>query len=223
MYSPSSTSSARFETGHLRPGYLQDGLHQASNLTIQLQFGVKVGANSLETHLESRKVEPYHLQDADLRYANLVRLIIIGEAHPFHDEHVPVVEVIVAHTTRGLRQFIGIHGEEDYQASAKGDRSAVFRSLIEGVIPRVVQKQPDGATKNSASRFYAGFSVDDLSANLFNQANTMVAEARYARHLSERKTEEAETALKSVEEAVCLMQQQMQSLRDEKEIAEKKA
>ncbi|KIL56068.1 hypothetical protein M378DRAFT_541423, partial [Amanita muscaria Koide BX008] len=30
---------------------------------------------------------------------------------------------------------------------ATGDRSAVFRSLIEGVIPRVVQKQPDGATK----------------------------------------------------------------------------
>lgn len=48
--------------------------------------------------------------------------------------------------------------------------------------------------------------MDDLSADLFN---TMVAEARYARHLSERKTEEAETALKSVEEAVCLMQQQM--------------
>ncbi|KIL62761.1 hypothetical protein M378DRAFT_749827 [Amanita muscaria Koide BX008] len=53
MYSPSSTSSARFETGHLRPGYLQDGLHQTSNLTIQLQFGVKVGANSLKSGTSS--------------------------------------------------------------------------------------------------------------------------------------------------------------------------
>ncbi|KIL55442.1 hypothetical protein M378DRAFT_597089 [Amanita muscaria Koide BX008] len=105
---------------------------------------------------------------------------------------------------RGLRQFIGIHGEEDYISSTTADRSAVFGSLIEGVMPRVVQKQPGSATKKKLS-------------------NTMVAEARYARYLGERKTEETETALKSAEEVVCLMQQQMQSLREEKENAEKKA
>ncbi|KIL55814.1 hypothetical protein M378DRAFT_1040533, partial [Amanita muscaria Koide BX008] len=48
---------------------------------------------------------------------------------------------------RGLRQFIGIHGEEDYISSTTADRSAVFGSLIEGVMPRVVQKQPGSATK----------------------------------------------------------------------------
>ncbi|KAL5522670.1 hypothetical protein ACEPAG_8688 [Sanghuangporus baumii] len=58
--------------------------------------------------------------------------------------------------------------------------------------------------------------LDDLSASLFAQANTMVAEARLGRAMSERKVVEAEMALKGAEEAVGVMQQQMQALRDEK-------
>ncbi|KAL5499051.1 hypothetical protein ACEPAH_1569 [Sanghuangporus vaninii] len=58
--------------------------------------------------------------------------------------------------------------------------------------------------------------LDDLSASLFAQANTMVAEARLGRAMSERKVVEAEMALKGTEEAVGVMQQQMQALRDEK-------
>lgn len=65
--------------------------------------------------------------------------------------------------------------------------------------------------------------LDDLSANLFNQANTMVAEARYARAMSERKAEDAERALHSAEEVVSMMQSQMQSLTTEKEQFEKEA
>lgn len=65
--------------------------------------------------------------------------------------------------------------------------------------------------------------LDDLSATLFNQANTMVAEARYARHLSERKAVDAEQALRSAEEAVGAMQQQVQILQEDKETAERKA
>lgn len=64
--------------------------------------------------------------------------------------------------------------------------------------------------------------LDDLSASLFNQANTMVAEARYAQHVSDRKANDAEQALKGAEEAVSLMQQQVQALQEEKEIAERK-
>ncbi|EKM77369.1 hypothetical protein AGABI1DRAFT_77393, partial [Agaricus bisporus var. burnettii JB137-S8] len=64
--------------------------------------------------------------------------------------------------------------------------------------------------------------LDDLSASLFNQANTMVAEARYAKHLSERKAVDAEQALKSAEEAVSAMQQQVQNLQEDKETAEQK-
>lgn len=65
--------------------------------------------------------------------------------------------------------------------------------------------------------------LDDLSASLFNQANTMVAEARYGQHISQRKAEEAEQALRGAEEAVSAMQQQVQALQGDKEIAERKA
>ncbi|KAF5356998.1 hypothetical protein D9756_006658 [Leucocoprinus leucothites] len=65
--------------------------------------------------------------------------------------------------------------------------------------------------------------LDDLSASLFNQANTMVAEARYAQHISQRKAEDAEQALRGAEEAVSAMQQQVQALQEEKESAERKA
>jgi hypothetical protein len=51
----------------------------------------------------------------------------------------------------------------------------------------------------------------------------MVAEARFAKHLSERKVEDAERALKSAEEAVQLMQIQMQSMQAEKEEMEKRS
>ncbi|KAG2363670.1 hypothetical protein BDR07DRAFT_1403561 [Suillus spraguei] len=65
--------------------------------------------------------------------------------------------------------------------------------------------------------------LDDLSASLFHQANTMVAEARLARAKSERKVGEAEEALKGAEEAVKVMQTQMQALQAEKEGAERQA
>lgn len=65
--------------------------------------------------------------------------------------------------------------------------------------------------------------LDDLSASLFLQANTMVAEARLARAKSERKVCEAEEALKGAEEAVKVMQTQMQALQADKENAERQA
>lgn len=64
--------------------------------------------------------------------------------------------------------------------------------------------------------------LDDLSAGLFGQANTMVAEARFNRAMSERKAEEAERALRETEEVVQLMQQQMQELQAEKDASERR-
>jgi Rab guanine nucleotide exchange factor SEC2 len=61
--------------------------------------------------------------------------------------------------------------------------------------------------------------LDDLSANLFLQANTMVAEARFAQAQSERKVEETERALRGAEEVVGALQMQMQALQAEKEQA----
>jgi chromosome segregation ATPase len=65
--------------------------------------------------------------------------------------------------------------------------------------------------------------LDDLSATLFQQANTMVAEARFGQAKSERKGREAEEALKGAEEAIGSMQTQMQALQAEKEEAERRA
>ncbi|KLO14382.1 hypothetical protein SCHPADRAFT_914901 [Schizopora paradoxa] len=59
--------------------------------------------------------------------------------------------------------------------------------------------------------------LDDLSASLFNQANTMVAEARFDKSLSEKKAADAEMALRTAEEVVSSLQQQMQLLRDERD------
>lgn len=65
--------------------------------------------------------------------------------------------------------------------------------------------------------------LDDLSATLFSQANTMVAEARYARAMSEKKAAACEVSMKSAEETVAQMQSQMQSLIEARERAEKEA
>lgn len=51
----------------------------------------------------------------------------------------------------------------------------------------------------------------------------MVAEARFARAQSEKKAASAETAMKGAEEAVALMQSQMQSLTEAREKAEQEA
>ncbi|KIJ38920.1 hypothetical protein M422DRAFT_32983 [Sphaerobolus stellatus SS14] len=61
--------------------------------------------------------------------------------------------------------------------------------------------------------------LDDLSAELFARANSMVVEARLAQARSERRVQEAEAGLKGAEEAVRAMQEHMQALRDEKERA----
>ncbi|KAM6503410.1 hypothetical protein JOM56_000353 [Amanita muscaria] len=116
--------------------------------------------------------------------------------------------------------------ERSQHLSALSTGLLVEKSHVTNELNRLMEKATDEAAQRGqaeSARADIEKELDDLSANLFNQANTMVAEARFSRHLSERKTEEAETALKTAEEAVCLMQQQMQSLREEKELAEKKA
>ncbi|KDQ58554.1 hypothetical protein JAAARDRAFT_193108 [Jaapia argillacea MUCL 33604] len=65
--------------------------------------------------------------------------------------------------------------------------------------------------------------LDDLSAHAFDQANTMVAEARLARAISKSKVVEAELALKGAEEAVAMMLEHMQTMQGDKEAAERAA
>jgi chromosome segregation ATPase len=100
----------------------------------------------------------------------------------------------------------------------------VEKSHVTAELTRLMEK----ATEEAAQRGQAETAradiekdLDDLSATLFDQANTMVAEARFARAQSERKVEDAELALKGAEDAVAMMQQQMQEMQVEKERSEK--
>lgn len=98
----------------------------------------------------------------------------------------------------------------------------VEKSHVTAELTRLMEK----ATEEAAQRGQAETArrdiekdLDDLSAELFGRANTMVAEERFARYRSEQKLTDAEGALKSAEDAVRVMQQQMQSLQTEKEEA----
>lgn len=100
----------------------------------------------------------------------------------------------------------------------------VEKSHVTAELTRLMEKSTEeAAQRGQAESAKAAIEkdLDELSASLFGQANTMVVEARLARHFSEKKVEEAERALKSAEEVVQLMQTQMQILQTEKEEAER--
>ncbi|TEB34412.1 hypothetical protein FA13DRAFT_1626301, partial [Coprinellus micaceus] len=101
----------------------------------------------------------------------------------------------------------------------------VEKSHVTAELNRLMEKATEEAAQRGqaeSARVAIEKDLDDLSASLFGQANTMVAEARYAQHLSERKVEGAERALRDAEEMVGLMQVQMQTMQEEKDRAEQK-
>lgn len=102
----------------------------------------------------------------------------------------------------------------------------VEKSHVTAELTRLMEK----ATEEAAQRGQAETAkadiekdLDDLSATLFQEANTMVAQARFARAQSERKVEDAELALKGAEEAVAMMQRQMQEMQAEQEKSQQSA
>ncbi|KAF9477813.1 hypothetical protein BDN70DRAFT_810010 [Pholiota conissans] len=115
--------------------------------------------------------------------------------------------------------------EDDlHHLSALNTGLLVEKSHVTSELTRLMEKATEEAAQRGqaeSARLAIEKDLDDLSATLFGQANSMVAEARFDKHLSERKVEEAERALKSAEEAVQLMQSQMQAMQTEKEEAEK--
>jgi Rab guanine nucleotide exchange factor SEC2 len=114
--------------------------------------------------------------------------------------------------------------ERTQHLSALNTGLLVEKSHVTAELNRLMERATEEAAQRGqaeSARIAIEKEIDDLSASLFDQANTMVAEARFAKHLSERKVEDAERALKSAEEAVQLMQVQMQSMQAEKEEMEK--
>ncbi|KAJ7099980.1 proline-rich protein [Mycena belliarum] len=116
--------------------------------------------------------------------------------------------------------------ERTQHLSALNTGLLVEKSHVTAELTRLMEKATDeAAQRGQAESAKADIEkdLDDLSATLFAQANTMVAEARYSQAMSERRVEQAETALKGAEEMVGIMQQQMQTLQADKDDAEKKA
>ena len=116
--------------------------------------------------------------------------------------------------------------ERTQHLSALNTGLLVEKSHVTTELNRLMEKATEEAAQRGqaeSARIAIEKELDDLSASLFDQANTMVAEARFAKHLSERKVEDAERALRSAEEAVQLMQVQMQAMQAEKEETEQRS
>ncbi|KAF5368967.1 hypothetical protein D9758_003007 [Tetrapyrgos nigripes] len=114
--------------------------------------------------------------------------------------------------------------ERTQHLSALNTGLLVEKSQVTSELTRLMEKATEEAAQRGqaeSARADIEKDLDDLSANLFDQANNMVAEARYAKFLSEEKLKSAEEALKGAEEAVTMMQQQMQVLQGEKEESDK--
>ncbi|CAE7070298.1 unnamed protein product [Rhizoctonia solani] len=101
----------------------------------------------------------------------------------------------------------------------------VEREHVAHELSRLMERATEEAAQRGvadAARSRIETELDDLSADLFARANTMVAEARIARAASERKVEETENALKGAEDAIKSMQLQMQQMVDARRDAELK-
>ncbi|KAF8531838.1 hypothetical protein JB92DRAFT_1945332 [Gautieria morchelliformis] len=110
--------------------------------------------------------------------------------------------------------------ERTQHLSALNTGLLVEKSHVTTELTRLMEKATDEAArrgKAESARQEIEKDLDDLSAELFDRANTMVAEARFEQAKSERRTQDAEAMLKGAEEAVASMQAQMQTLRDDKD------
>lgn len=110
--------------------------------------------------------------------------------------------------------------ERTQHLSALNTGLLVEKSHVTSELTRLMEKATDEAARRGmaeSARQEIEKDLDDLSAELFGRANTMVAEARLAQAKSERRVQDAEAVLKGAEEAVASMQAQMQTLREEKD------
>jgi len=114
--------------------------------------------------------------------------------------------------------------EKSQHLSQVTSGSLVEKSHVTAELTRLMER----ATEEAAQRGQAESAkeqiereLEELSASLFGEANAMVNEARVARSLSERKVEDSEGRLREAEEAVRMMQSQMQALMQEKEDGER--
>ncbi|KAH9919855.1 uncharacterized protein B0H18DRAFT_1213656 [Fomitopsis serialis] len=132
-------------------------------------------------------------------------------------------------TTSNLRSATLKIGELELERaqhlSALSSGLLVEKDHVTTELNRLMERATDEAAQRGqaeSARAQIEKELDDLSAGLFNQANSMVAEARIAQARSERKAEGTERALHEAEEVVGMLQTQMQTLQAEKERADRR-
>jgi hypothetical protein len=114
--------------------------------------------------------------------------------------------------------------ERSQHLSALNTGLLVEKTHVTAELTRLMEKATEEAARRGqaeSARADIEKDLDDVSAALFDQANTMVAEARWGRAQSERKAEVAERSLVEAEDAVRLMQQELQAFQEEKDDAER--
>ncbi|KAG9104160.1 hypothetical protein FRC07_009840, partial [Ceratobasidium sp. 392] len=119
-----------------------------------------------------------------------------------------------------------LEAEKSAHEAAVESGVLVEREHVAHELSRLMEKATEEAAQRGeadAARSKIETELDDLSADLFGRANTMVAEARIARAISERRVGEAESALKGAEDAVKSMQLQMQQMAEARRAAETQA
>ncbi|KZT71873.1 hypothetical protein DAEQUDRAFT_763369 [Daedalea quercina L-15889] len=133
---------------------------------------------------------------------------------------------VTSSNLRGATLKIGeLELERAQHLSALSSGLLVEKDNVTAELNRLMERATEEAAQRGqaeSARAEIEKELDDLSAGLFNQANSMVAEARIAQAKSERKVEETERALREAEEVVGLLQTQMQALQSEKERADRR-
>ena len=209
-------------------------LNAEADLLEQKTTIVSGGANGEDTRLQSHNADP----DAQAMVIDSLRTQVqdlFSQVTQLNNklvrsyDRVSDLEDEIHVTSSNLRQatlkISQLELERTQHLSALSTGLLVEKSHVTAELTRLMEKATEEAARRGqaeSARAEIEKDLDDLSAGLFNQANTMVAEARIAEARSARKLEETEAALRSAEEIVGALQAQMQTLQSEKEQADRR-
>ncbi|GBE83839.1 hypothetical protein BKA93DRAFT_826890 [Sparassis latifolia] len=209
-------------------------LNQEADLLDQKTTVVPRGVNGQDAHLRRRNSDP----DAQAMVIASLRSQIqdlFGQVSQLNNklvgsyDRMSNLEDELHVTTSNLRsstlKISNLELERSQHLSAVSTGLLVEKDNVTAELTRLMERATDEAAQRGqaeSARAEIEKDLDDLSASLFNQANSMVAEARMAQARSERKVEETERALRGAEEVVGVLQAQMQALEAEKETADRR-
>ncbi|RPD61345.1 hypothetical protein L227DRAFT_524503 [Lentinus tigrinus ALCF2SS1-6] len=209
-------------------------LNAEADLLEQKTTVVPAGANGEDTRLQPHNSDPdaqamvieslrNQVQDLFSQVSQLNNKLVrsYDRVSDLEDE----LHVTSANLRQATLQISQLELERTQHLSALSTGLLVEKSHVTAELTRLMEKATEEAARRGqaeSARAEIEKDLDDLSAGLFGQANTMVAEARIAEARSARKLEETEAALRSAEEVVGALQAQMQALESEKERADRR-